>query len=248
MDVEAYFRDLSAQLQALQNRVRHLISDAHWPSDGAWKESVLRSVLRGYLPASHSVGTGFILTPDGPSSQIDVLVYDDTAPLFFRDGDFVVVSPDSVRAVIEVKTRLAGAKIDDAIQKLDAISRHLRKRCLHSPPFIGLFAYEPTSTPYQDVLGALKRGNPHSSSYPITAACFGDQQFYRYWQFSPEISPRREYDAWHAYDVPEMAQGYFVHNLVEHLFPSSFERAAEMWYPFSGKETRKVGSMMRKDD
>jgi hypothetical protein len=42
------------------------------------------------------------------SRQCDVLVYDATRyPVVFRDGDFVIIRPEAVRAVIEVKGSLS---------------------------------------------------------------------------------------------------------------------------------------------
>jgi hypothetical protein len=111
MNTVEYFRDLSNELRAVQNRIRNLIGDVHWPSDGAWKESVLRTVLRRYLPPSFTVGSGFILTPDGVSTQMDILICDDSAPVLFREGDFVITTADCVRAAVEVKTRLSKPKL-----------------------------------------------------------------------------------------------------------------------------------------
>ena len=247
MNPQAYFADLSAQLRSIQNRVRHLIGDAHWPSDGAWKESALRSVIRGYLPGSMSVGTGFILTAEGPSSQIDVLIYDDSAPLLFRDGDFVVATADSVRAVIEVKTSVTRAPLKVALEKLSAISHHLRQHAVHRRPFIGLFAYEATGCAPEEVLNLLKETNGRVGDYEISALCFGERQFYRYWEFDPDIPDMRFHESWHAYDMPQLAPGYFIHNVVEHLYPHAVARSQPLWYPIDGKEARRVGQKKRKD-
>ena len=72
------------------------------------------------------VGTGFVMfphedpnPPGGPdlydplnqsaysvSRQCDILIYDVARfPPVFRDGEFVVVRPEAVRAVIEVRVR-----------------------------------------------------------------------------------------------------------------------------------------------
>ena len=203
-------------------------------------------MLRGYLPPSVVVGSGFVVTPDGPSSQIDVLIIDDAAPVLFRDGDFVISTADAVRAVIEVKTCVPKAKLLPALTKLSHISALLRKRCLHRRPFIGLFSYEPTDAPPEEVLEWLKLENGTMSDYEITALSFGNSQFYRYWQFKPGRQSGAPYNSWHAYDLPQLAQGYFIHNIVEHLYPHAIERADNMWYPVDGKETFLVGQMRRR--
>ena len=247
MNPHQYFADLSRELRSVQNRIRNLIGDVHWPSDGAWKESVLRTVVRRYLPPSYTVGSGFIVTEEGISSQIDLMICNDAAPILFRDGDFLIATADCVRAAIEVKTKLAPAKLREALQGLDGISKLLRRRCVHPKPFLGLFCYEPTTTTHAAVLDALKDENGRTSDYPIRAICFGDSQYYRYWEFDPRQTARRSYESWHAYDLPEMAPGYFVHNLVEFLFPHAVERADRMWYPAQGKEGLLVATKGRRN-
>ena len=74
MNVPEYFESISLDLNALKNRVRNFISDAHWQTDGEWKESVLRNILRRHLPKNIEVGRGFIVRPEDCSTQIDVLI------------------------------------------------------------------------------------------------------------------------------------------------------------------------------
>lgn len=240
-----YFRDLSKELRAVQNRIRNLIGDAHWPSDGAWKESVLRTVLRRYLPSSFTVGSGFILTPDGVSTQMDILVCDDSAPMLFRDGDFVIATADCVRAAIEVKTRLTLAGLRESLVKLNDVSRLLKERCVYHHPFIGLFCYEAIRSRPNTVLNALLKANGEITNYEIKALCFGDSQFNLFWEFDPRTGSDMPYNSWHAYELPGLAPGYFVHNLVESLFPHAVARAEGMWYPVDGKEHLLVGSKKR---
>jgi hypothetical protein len=236
LDPVKYFEDLSKELRAVQNRIRQLIGDAYWPSDGAWKESVLRSIIRNYLPQSFTVGSGFILTSDGLSKQIDILVCDDSAPVFFRDGDFLVAPADCVRAVLEVKTSLDTTLLREALEKLNYTSALMRRRCLRFHPFLGLFCYESISTKPEEILNALYEANGSLSSYVIRALCFGDARFCRFWEYNPGEGSHGNYDSWHAYDLPQIAPGYFVHNIIEHLFPAAFEKAQKLWYPVDGKE------------
>jgi hypothetical protein len=46
MNVRDYFESLGHELDALKHRVRYLIAETNWQTDGEWKESVLRQVLR----------------------------------------------------------------------------------------------------------------------------------------------------------------------------------------------------------
>ncbi|MGD9782546.1 MAG: DUF6602 domain-containing protein [Kiritimatiellia bacterium] len=245
MNPVEYFKDMSREFRAVQNRIRNLIGDAHWPSDGAWKESVLRTCVRRYLPPSFVVGSGFIVTPDGVSNQIDLLICSDAAPILFRDGDFIITTADAVRAAVEVKTHISGAELRDALIKLNNVSHLVRLRCVHPKPFLGLFSYDATETPAGQILECLQETHARISDYPIRAMCFGGDSFYRFWEYDPREQVRRQYNSWHAYELPEMAPGYFVHNLVAFLFPNAVERAEQLWYPADGKEGRLVGTKAR---
>src|SRR3990172_8423163 len=105
MRTEHYFRSLALEMDALKDRVRHLIESEHWQTDGEWKESVVRQMLRRHLPASVTVGRCFVVGASQASHQLDVLIYDSSKPVLFRDGDLAFVTPDAVVGVIEVKAR-----------------------------------------------------------------------------------------------------------------------------------------------
>ena len=118
-DFIAYHRSLADELKANKNQIRNLIGDAHWPSDGGHKEAILRRVLQNKLPNNFLVANGFFSDAIVPSSQIDILITDANKPTLFRNGDFVVVTPDCVKAIIEVKTELKGSTlISNALKKL----------------------------------------------------------------------------------------------------------------------------------
>ena len=103
-DYTSYHRSLTEELYSIKDRIRNLVK--HWSTDGESKEVALRSLLRRHLPESVIVGRGFIVTPDTSSTQIDVLVVDANKPTLFKDGDLLIVTPDAVLGVIEVKTQL----------------------------------------------------------------------------------------------------------------------------------------------
>src|SRR6185503_13832605 len=51
------------------------------------------------------------------SRECDILVYDATsAPVIFRDGDFVIVRPEVVKAIVEVKGNLRRKDIEKTLQ------------------------------------------------------------------------------------------------------------------------------------
>jgi hypothetical protein len=110
------------------DQVRNIIGDAHWLSDGTYKESLIRKALRETLPSSVQVGHGFIVSPpigDDEilvSKQIDCLVYSSQimAPIF-QDEDFVIILSTEAIASIEVKSKWSylGTEIKEALENLN---------------------------------------------------------------------------------------------------------------------------------
>ncbi len=239
-----YYKSLSMELQGLKNRVRHLVR--HWQTDGEWKESVLRTFLRRQLPRSIEVGRGFVVSPEGTSSQIDVLLFDTSKPVLFRDGDLAVVTPDAVMGAIEVKTGVNQTELEEAAEKLcnnveliQAQPNHLR--------FFGLFAFEDRTSEPQDVVDAIKRAVRGSGGRELHGVCLGTDLFVRYWNISPD-PPSRPYARWRAYNLPNEAQGYFLHNVIEALSPHSVDANSALWYPSGGKESRCVAEARWRDN
>jgi len=104
-----------------------LIHGNHEPSLGGYKERLLADAIRQSIPKRYEVGTGFVAFPKTKSDsststiheisrQLDVIVFDshEYAPIF-RDGDFVVVPPCAVCAVIEVKSTASYSSVRDVV-------------------------------------------------------------------------------------------------------------------------------------
>ena len=115
-------------------------------------ENLLKDYLRSKLPNRYSIDSGFIrCIPDygiclsAPASpQIDILIHEEScyAPLF-RTGDYVVVEPDSVHSIIEVKKTLTHSNLKDAllsVSKARLYALHGRTTCCDEL-FTGIFAF-----------------------------------------------------------------------------------------------------------
>jgi hypothetical protein len=85
---------------------------------GEQTEAAVRKALRGYVPASFSVGHGHIYDAYGDGSQqTDVVITNADHPLTFpedRSGTYLV---DGVAAAGEVKARLTTKDLEDCIHK-----------------------------------------------------------------------------------------------------------------------------------
>ena len=99
---------------------------SHAPSVGSYYEGITRDLLTEYLPGSVKVGTGFVFDTlqRRCSPQLDILVYSELkdSPVYSR-GEFVIVNPDAVAGICEVKKKLTSADLTDWVDK--TISQNL---------------------------------------------------------------------------------------------------------------------------
>lgn len=239
VDYQSYHVSLTNELISVKDRVRNLVT--HWGTDGEFKEVALRSVLRRHLPASLLVGRGFVVTNNQSSTQVDVLVIDGNKPCLFRDGDLFIVTPDAVRAAIEVKTRLDnGNAVTEALTKLATVEDLCRGSTGHGRVWTGLFVFE------QGAMDAKKLLSSLSASYntifrPIQCVSAGKGLFARYWSRGADVDSKERGPVWHAYDLPSVAPSYFVGNLIDWISKFDNESVAFAWFPLlEGKEQHRT--------
>lgn len=237
MDAIHYYRSLAQELDALKGRVRNLIQDHHWQTDGEWKESVLRAVLRRHLPPSVGVGRGFVVGPRAPSSQIDVLLYDTAFPVLHQDGDLVFVTPDAVRGIIEVKATLRRQNAGEALAKLADNADLLPDGAKRI--FLGLFAFEADlGVKGQDYLySALQEAADGRRRRAINHVSAGASRFVRFWANDPYTNAKL--DKWFSYSMEQLAPGYFVFNALERTVGGAVSNNLWAWFPRDGKELYK---------
>jgi len=115
---------INKEFDLIKDRVDNLIDiDAnHHGENGAYKEAILRKIIKRFLPKNISIGTGFIVTKDdndtySRTTQIDIILYDNNYPLLFNEGDFIITTPKNVKAIIEVKTTIRNSDLADIILK-----------------------------------------------------------------------------------------------------------------------------------
>jgi hypothetical protein len=135
-DLTGYAALFGESLTSKVDLLGRLIGGSHYPSLGQYKERLLADSIRDFLPRTVEVGTGFVMFPHADinppaggqfhdplnhsafsmSRQCDILVYDVAKyPAIFRDRDFVVIRPEAVRAVIEVKGSLDRREVMSAL-------------------------------------------------------------------------------------------------------------------------------------
>jgi hypothetical protein len=241
MDTIKYLKSLSMEFDAVENRVRNFIDTRHWLTDGEWKESVLRTILRRHLPADIGIGRGFVISSDHTSHQIDVLLYNKNIPLLFQDGELVFVTPDAVRGIIEVKSNSTIDKFTKSVKKLSGSICQFSKKYSRNY-FLGYFSYNKDHSDILNYLAGLQESTEGSAKKIFNFITLDRSIFIRYWEEEP---PRmnRTYRKWHAYELADLSRGYFINNILGFLSPHSVYQNHHLWFPDEGKEHGKVAEI-----
>lgn len=151
------------ELAARQNRVRQLIGDAHWLTDGHHKEAILRDFLSRYLPLDCECSTGFVRGAGAEgrcSPELDIMLFSRRKHVpYFSEGGVSVIDPASLLATIEVKSSFSVEPLRESIQNVK-IARGVAVRDMHSPLNLwsGIFFYDvPTSRTLESAVDTLGR-------------------------------------------------------------------------------------------
>lgn len=231
-----YQKSVAAEFRALENRVRYLIDKKHWGEEGRYKEAILMNYLKRVLPKHLSAGTGFVRRCDEITKQIDIIIYDNTYPLLFSEGDFIISTAENVVAIIEVKTNIEPSKLGDYICKANENAKIIIGDT-DKTLFNGIFSYNmPGSVDnYIDKISEIDHKSMFTSSKAheiiprevyscVNHLALGSELFVRLWPLGQDEEnktgeikgvPEPYYSV---YQMDEgLAFSYFFSNLQEHL-------------------------------
>lgn len=106
--------------EARRDHVRILLGSPQNYQSGIYREGLLRAFLKDVLPSAVNIDTGFVygFGEVMTSRQLDILIWDPRHPPVYRTDEFVIVPPESVIAVITVKTSMSNADIEDGVRNL----------------------------------------------------------------------------------------------------------------------------------
>jgi hypothetical protein len=247
-DITEFHKSSTKELTTIKDRVRNLIGSANWGEEGKYKESILMNTLRRFIPSNFRVGTGFVVKkssrdiPHEATTQIDLILYDSTFPVLFSEGDFVIVTPESVRGIVEVKTnirKLSSGKLSEMVQKViknaEFISDgQVRKKYL----FNGIFGYEGYNniqqvvSRTQSILSLIKDVvfNNNSDFCLLNHICFNNKYLLRYW---------RDRQYYSLYNLKDLSFSFFISNVVYYLIGRMIEHESDLWFPID-KESQKT--------
>lgn len=231
-DFGSFHRSVTEELYSIKDRIRDLVN--HWPTDGEHKEVALRSVLRRHLPGSVSIGRGFIVTEDQSSTQIDILIVDTAKPTLFRDGDLLIVTPDAVLGLVEVKTaQRSRSEVAKTLEKLSTNVRMCREATGKNSVWSGLFIFEGDTCDQQQLLRAA--GDAYKTTrQEVNCISSGKNLFIRYWSSGEAVFSAEQGPVWHSYTLPGVAPSYFMGNLIDSVSSVDHSTAGFAWFPMVG--------------
>lgn len=232
-----YQKSISDELISIKDRVRDFIDNNHWGEDGRYKEIILSHVLRKHLPKSVSVGTGFIVNNYEITRQIDIIIYRNDIPLLFKQDDFIIAPAECVLGIIEVKSRANTRVCKEVIQTARSNGGIIRRRI-----FNGLFAFENggTNLQNQSLINEFR-----GAAGSLNHVCIGKDKFIKYWGQEMPVSYPYSNPHYAVYEIGDLAFGYFISNLLEHIYKSISGEALpttleNMFYPIPKEAHRSM--------
>lgn len=246
MDSQNFQKSITQELDVIKNRVRNLIGNAHWGEEGRFKEAVLKNVIQRFLPNSISIGTGFILKENEDSNtnishQIDLIIYDNTKPVLFREGDFIITTETNVRGIIEVKSKINITNLRQVVNSFNDLNAYPKiSNNNEGRIFKGLFAFEnsinniETNENLEEILRNCNGSINHLS--------LGKNYFIRHWRNNRNLHPPVDIDGpfYSLYKIDNLSFSYFISNLVHITSNEELNDRYQFSFPIQGtKEVRR---------
>ena len=235
MSLIDYHKTTTEELLALTNKVRNLIT--HWGEDGRYKEAVLKNVIRRFLPEKFSIGTGFVIKQTYnrgehlSSGQIDLLIYDDASPVLFKEGDFVILTPDAVKGIIEVKANLQNQGISQVLRQANENGQFIfsGKDNKKQKFFNGVFSFEGYNNDFDKNVFATSYlqsnegfTDTYFDKYKVNHVSLNKDWFIKFWK--DDQNPHS------LYNIQDLSFPFFISNLTDYLSNKSVKKNNFIWY------------------
>ncbi len=228
-----FHESTTRELDAIKNKVRNLIGNTNWNEEGRYKEAILRNVIKRFLPKKYLIGTGFIIKGDGEkykcSNQVDILVFDFSYPILFSEGDFHIVTPNGVKAVIEVKSNIENQDLSNIINKMNSVGEFIGKNKI----FNGIFSFGGYEALNEDT---MRRRVEDKIKYGFERV---KPMFVNHISLNSNIFMKRWNSKFSVYKLENLSFSYFISNLIYHVTDKPIEDESKMWFP-ENKEDKKL--------
>jgi hypothetical protein len=239
-DITKFYESISYELMGVKDRVRNIIGDSHWFSDGKYKEVVLKNIITKFLPQGFSIGNGFVINSEREiTGEIDLIIYDNSSPILFKEGDFVIVLANSVRAIIQVKTRVGDiTQLRDAIMKANEDGKIIKSILTKNRYlFNGVFAYE-SDISENSLKTALERLYKQEECPPnrrVNHISLGESTFVRLWD---KKVLQRLVQEFKVYDLDKLSFAYFISNILHEIDKDKnpTQENVSLFFPYPSKD------------
>lgn len=236
-----YHKSITSEIISTNKRVRDLVT--HWGEEGRYKEVVFKNILRRFLPVNLEIGTGFIIKPISrgeheESKQIDIIIYDNSYPVLFKEADFVIMTPEAVRGIVEIKANLMNQNIEQIFDTCNANAKFIfeAKDNQEKKFFNGIFSYDsriPTERvrrlirdSFNNVLGERKE------MYVLNHIALSKDIFIKHWD---STYGNEEYSQ---YNLLDLTFSFFISNLLNYVTDNKINKENYIWFA-EDKEDRK---------
>jgi len=240
-DLVKYHKIITQEIVLLKDKLKCLTN--HPAENGRIREIILLNIIRKHLPQKYSIGPGFIIKQIAErgkcitSTQVDLMVYDNSYPIMFKEGDFTIITNDAVRAIIEVKTALNRTSFSEAYNKANEMGRFI----LENTPnihrsfslFNGIFYFNNSRVTYQEELIQREIQNAHNETnrneqfpyFCVNHICLSSNVMYKYWMINNQGTKHK------LYQLEDLAYSFFISNLLNYLEDRTIADNKFLWYP-----------------
>ncbi|MCK4667703.1 hypothetical protein KAU33_13185 [Candidatus Dependentiae bacterium] len=260
LNPEKFQESITKELNVVSNRVRNLIGDANWGDEGRYKEAVLKNVIRRFLPSNLSIGSGFIVRSRDSSNnisiskQIDIIIYENTIPVLFSEGDLIITTNENVKAIIEVKTKIYNNQFEKILNTTIENAKFMED----FNKFNGVFSFEPETedldlqiNKIKEVLKILGEDGKYINHISI-----GPYIFIKYWKKDENMcnNYNSHFGCYGIYkfrnnnESKQLSFSYFISNLLYLLTNKRLNK--RLWYLFpikGGKEQYRFETVFLKE-
>lgn len=239
MDTIEFHKSTTKELLAIKDRVKNLIN--HWGEDGRYQEAVIKTMIQRFLPEKFRIGSGFIVRQTRnrgnhePSKQIDLIIYDTSFPVLFKENDFVILTPDSVLRIIEVKANATNQGLQQIIKKSNDNGKFIFDGRIDKtkPLFNGIFSYESTVNNVSTIANAINipwrelGENVYKDKFCVNHISLNQDWFYKYWEHEHIVGNQPHY----LYEIKELSFSFFISNLMDWISGTSVIENSNLWFP-----------------
>ena len=236
MSILKFHKSTAKELLVIKNRVRDLIK--HWGEDGRYKEAVLKSVIKRFLPEQFNIGTGFVIKEEvergshQSSKQIDLIIYNTAYPILFKESDFVILTPDAVNGIIEVKSNLSNHNFTNVIKQANKNGKFVFKNKVNYPFFNGIFSFDGYNNSFnpeplkESILNSLEnyQDDKFHQDYLVNNISFNNNYFYKFWKNDKTYKHK-------IYKIKELSFAFFISNLIDCVSVNSVLDNPQLWFP-----------------